>query len=105
MIILSLLCVGVDETESVFRKEEKQPPCGKCSVEKDATKKFANYAEKHFCWTLFLIKLRTLITPETLFKKYATQVFSCEICGIFKNTYFDEHIRVTASKKDKFWYL
>ena len=25
------------------------------------------------------------------------QVFSCEICKIFKNTYFDEHLRTTAS--------
>ena len=26
-----------------------------------------------------------------------TQVFSCEICEIFKNTYFEEHLRTAAS--------
>ena len=24
-------------------------------------------------------------------------MFSCEICEIFKNTYFEEHLRTTAS--------
>ena len=27
----------------------------------------------------------------------ATQVFSCELCEIFKNTDFEEHMRTTAS--------
>ena len=45
---------------------------------------------------------------ESLFNKVAglglqhkgtpTQVFSCEICEIFKNTYFEEHLRTTASE-------
>ena len=33
------------------------------------------------CWTLI---------------KTPTQVFSCEICGIFKNIYFEEHLQKTA---------
>ena len=28
-----------------------------------------------------------------------TQVFSCEYCEIFKNTYFEEHLRTVASLK------
>ena len=28
------------------------------------------------------------------------QVFSCEFCEIFKNTFFIEHIQATASNKD-----
>ena len=31
-------------------------------------------------------------------KRLLTQVFSCEICEIFKNIYFEEHLRMTASK-------
>ena len=27
-----------------------------------------------------------------------TQAFSCEYCVIFKNTYFEEHLRTAASK-------
>ena len=31
-------------------------------------------------------------------KQTQTQVFSCEICKIFKNTCFEKHLRTTASK-------
>ena len=34
------------------------------------------------------------IKQETL-----TQVFSCEFCEIFKNTFFSEHLWTTASEK------
>ena len=35
-------------------------------------------------------------------KRPATsQVFSCEMCEIFKNTYFEEHLRTTASVRKK----
>ena len=34
-----------------------------------------------------------------LFKKTPTQVFSCEIFENFKNTYFEEHVRTTASAR------
>ena len=33
----------------------------------------------------------------TLLKNTPTQLFSCEFCEIFKNTYFEEHLRTTAS--------
>ena len=32
-----------------------------------------------------------------------TPVFSCEICKMFKNIYFEEHLRTTASKKKIDW--
>ena len=44
-------------------------------------KNFANFTGKHLRWSFFLIKLR-----ETL-----SQVFPCEICKIYKNTFFTEH--------------
>ena len=67
---------------------------------------FAKFTVKHLCqrfffnkvvWDLrpFLIKL-----PEAcnFTKKEAlAQVFSCEFCGISKNTFFTEHLRRTAS--------
>ena len=31
-------------------------------------------------------------------KETPTQVFSCEYCEIFKNTYFEEHLQTAASK-------
>ena len=30
-------------------------------------------------------------------KETSTLMFSCEYCNIFKNTYFEEHLRTTAS--------
>ena len=32
-------------------------------------------------------------------KETVTQVFSCEFCEIFKNTFFREQLRATASKR------
>ena len=52
-------------------------------------KKFANFKGKHLCWSLFLIKLQ---------KETPTQIFCYEIFEIFKNTYFEERLRATASK-------
>ena len=49
------------------------------------------------CWSLFLIKLQ-FWEPATLLKKASTHVFSCEICKLFKNYYFKEHLWTPASK-------
>ena len=34
---------------------------------------------------------------QLYYKKIPTQVLSCEYCDIFKNTYFEEHLRTAAS--------
>ena len=34
----------------------------------------------------------------TLLKRDSNTILSCEICEIFKNVYFEEHLRTTASK-------
>ena len=42
--------------------------------------------------------VRQELPPEVIFKKQTlAQVFSCEFCEMFKNTFFTEHFRVTAS--------
>ena len=49
----------------------------------------------------FSVKLLPANRPEGLqlyYKQTLTQVLSCEICEVFKNTYFEEHLRTTASK-------
>ena len=45
------------------------------------------------CWSLFLIKLQAFSPPK---KVTPTPVFSCERCEIFKNTYFEKHLRMAA---------
>ena len=52
---------------------------------KGVLRNFTKFTGKHLY--LFLIKL-----PATLLKKTLAQVFSCEFCGIFKNTFFTEHL-------------
>ena len=47
--------------------------------------------KKRLCWSLFLIKLQSEVAANFI-KKTPTQVFSCEYCEIFKNTYFEEHL-------------
>ena len=51
-----------------------------------------NSQKTHVSESLFLIKLQTL-EQVTL-----AHVFSCEFCEIFKNTFFTEHFRTTASE-------
>ena len=36
------------------------------------------------------------LRPATLLKETPTQVFSCEICEFFRNTYFEEHLQTAA---------
>ena len=46
-------------------------------------KNFAIFTGKHLWWICY--------------KENPTQVFSCEYSKIFKNTYFEEHLRTAAS--------
>ena len=44
-------------------------------LQKGVLKNFVDFTWKHLCWSIF-------------FDKVPTQLFSSEICEIFKNTYF-----------------
>ena len=59
-------------------------------------KSFANFTGKHLCWSLFLKNLQAegLQLPK---KKTPTQVFSCELCENFKNTFSYRTPPVSAS--------
>ena len=59
-------------------------------------KNFANFTEKHLCWSLLLLELHASCL-QLYWKEIPTQVLSCQICEIFKNTYFVEHLRTAAS--------
>ena len=43
-----------------------------------------------------MMSVISFIIPQLYQKEPPTQVFPCEICDIFKNTYFEEHLRATA---------
>ena len=46
---------------------------------------------------LLNIKIFNTIGLQLYSKENPTQVFSCEHCEIFKNTYFEEHLQTNAS--------
>ena len=68
---------------------------------KGVLKTFANFTENHLCWSLFLIKLQDLRTV-TLLKRDSNTGVSYEICELFKNTYFEKHLRTTAFSSSSF---
>ena len=57
-------------------------------MKKGVVENFAKFTGKH----LFRPQACNFIKKETV-----AQVFSCEFCEIFKNTFFTEHLRTTAS--------
>ena len=64
---------------------------------KGVLENLATWTEKYLFQSLFFNKIACLKTT-TLFKKEAlAQVFSCELCEFFKNTFFTKHLRVNAS--------
>ena len=70
----------------------------RCSIKKAILKIFRNIHRKHLCWSLFLIKLQTLL-PTTYEKETSTQVFPCEYCENLNSTYFEEHLRIRTLKQ------
>ena len=68
----------------------------RCSMKTAVLKNFAIFTGKYLCWSLFLITFQALVL-QSYKKEIPTQVFSCEYCETFKNTYFEEHLRTAAS--------
>ena len=74
VIILQNICSNIRNSQRRY------------SVRKGVLRNVAKFTGKHLCQSLCL-------RPATLLKK----VFSCEFCENYKNTFFVEYLRVTAS--------
>ena len=75
-------------TGKVVYNDNKQPPG--VFVRKGFLKNFTNFATgKHLCWNFFGLQLYQKEAPA--------KVFFYEICEIFKNTYFEDHLQTTAA--------
>ena len=57
-------------------------------------KNFAIFTGKHLSRSRFLLKLLAFAYE----KDTPAQVFFCEYCEVIKNTYFEKHLRITASE-------
>ena len=66
---------------------------------KAVLRNFAKFIGKHLCQGPLFNKVAGL-RPATLLINNETlvQVFSCEFCEMFKNTFFTEHLWATASE-------
>ena len=69
--------------EHIFRSSRSQ-----MFIKIGILKSFPNFREKHLCWSLRL-KACKFILKVFSWKR----VLSCEVCEIFKNTFFTEHLR------------
>ena len=66
-------------------------------MKKGVLKNFAKSTGKHLCQSLFFNKVAGL-TCIFIKKETLAQVSSCEFREIFKNTFFIEDLRATASE-------
>ena len=65
--------------------------------EKGVSKNFAKFTGKHLRQSLFLIKLQAW-GLQLYWKETLTQVFSCEFCELFNDTFFHRTPPVAASE-------
>ena len=73
---------------------------GACYMRKGVLKNLANFTRKHLRWSFFLTKVQGR-DCNFIKMRLPTQVLSCKICKIFKNTYFEKHLQTSVSKISK----
>ena len=67
-------------------------------MKKGVTEFSQNSQEKTCTRVIFLNEVAGLQACSFIKKESVAQVFSCEFCEIFKNTFFTEHLRTTYSE-------
>ena len=91
---------------NVFMKKSFTETATGGVVWKELFLKISQYSQEKICVGVsFLIKLLTLLTLTNFIKMRltTTQVFSCGYCKIFKNTYFEEHLRTAVFALNTFF--
>ena len=73
----------------------------RCSIAKGVLKNFTKFTGNACFGVSLLIKLQAQAC-NFIKKETPTQVFSCEICGIFENTFFYRTPSVAVSQAKKF---
>ena len=61
-------------------------------MKKGVLRNFRKFTGKHLCQSLFFNKVAGLRLATLLKKETLAQVFSCDFCEIYKNTFFTEHL-------------
>ena len=91
LLLKFLILCHVDIQKISLEDNQKQPPEVFCKISCSS-----NFTGRQLCWSLFLIKLEGW-GLHFYQKEIPTQLLSCKICEICKNTYFEGHLCTTAS--------
>ena len=71
-------------------------------MKKGVLRNFTKFTGKYLCQSLFFNKVAGL-RPATLLKRESRTGISCEFCECSKNTFFTEHLWMTAFKIN--WFI
>ena len=78
------------QSQSKDRPDKRTSSCWRCPVYKGVLTNLASFTGRHLCWTLFN---KFAANQACNFTKIRLQhIFPSEICKIFNNTYFKEHL-------------
>ena len=85
------------------RSRNRRSSCSQIFLKISVLKNFAIFTGKHQCWSPFYRKLQVLKPAQVYQKETPTQVFSCEYCEIFKNSFLYRTTMVVASGIETFF--
>ena len=74
-------------TKWLWVRVKLQSPEEVCSIKKGVLENFAKFTGKHLCQSLSLFLIKLLKACNFIKRVTLAQVFSCEFCEIFKNTF------------------
>ena len=69
----------------------------RCSIKIDILKNTANFTRKQLCWSFFFIKLQAC---NIITKRLQQRCFPVKFAK-FKNSFFEEHLQITAADTSK----
>ena len=105
-----MYCFRFHNYKSAFQKVSKSGKTSKVNQDKSSHRRFLwkkvflkmsqNWQENNCVGVSFFNKVSGF-SPAILWKKRTpTQVFSCEFCKMFEDTYFGKHLRTTTFVKN-----
>ena len=76
-----------------------------CSTKKAVLKNFAKFTGKHLCQSIFFnARVSFLLNNKFIKKVTLAQVFSCEFCEVFKNTFLKQNRKASKLTDKKLWF-
>ena len=80
----------------IYRNSRSRSSHQKCSIIKMFLK-YSQYSQENTCVGVFFNKVAGLRLANVLKKRLQHRCFPVNVAELFKNTYFEEHLRTAAS--------